>query len=399
LFARRRIVETRAIGDPFAIGGATPHIRGDVEETALRLAAVYGSVRLIADNVATLPFNAYRLLSDGSRSLMPSQPGILTAPSIHGSRIDWLFRLCASLALRGNAYGLPTARDSSGRVSALEWLDPADVDLKYDDVTAGPPEWTWRGRPVPELIHLPLFVLPGRIRGLSPIGAFKTLIEQGLSAEAFGADWFANGSIPAGMVTNETGEFVSQEQAQIVKRRFKESAAGRDIVAMGGGWKYTPLTIPPEESQFLQTIKANATQIAVIFGVPPGKVGGNPGGSLTYATTEMEGIDLSTFTLRPYLVRIETMLTDLLPRPQVVAADMDALQRGSTLDRYNAHAIALNNGWLSRNEVRRAENLKPIDGGDEYVDPAAKNEPPAGQPGAFEPQPTTGGAQGDSPLD
>lgn len=397
LFSRRRVVETRAIGDPFAVGSSSTSIRGDVEHVALRLAAVYGSVRLIADNVSTLPFEAYRQTGD-IHTKMPSQPTLLTTPSIHGSIIDWYFRLTTSLALRGNAYGLPLSRDAAGRVSAVEWLSPDDVDLENDDVTAGPPQWRWRGRPVDDLIHVPLFVLPGRIRGLSPIGAFKTLIEQGLSAEAYGADWFANGSIPSGMITNDTGEFVGEEEAKIVKRRFKESAAGRDVVAMGGAWKYTPLTIPPNESQFLETIKANATQVAVIFGVPPGKVGGNPGGSLTYATTEMEGIDLSTFTLRPYVVRIETMLTGLLPRPQVVRADMDALQRGSTIDRYNAAAIAITNGWLSRNEIRRAENLPPIDGGDEYVNPAEKAAP-ADSPGAFEPQPTTGKAQGDSPLD
>lgn len=391
LFARRMVVETRAVGDPFAVGGSGTSWRGDTEGHALRLAAVYGSVRLLADNISTLPFNAYRTTADGTRVLMPSQPPILTAPSIHGSRIDWMFRLVSSLALRGNAYGLPTSRDSAGRITGLEWLSPEDMDLEYDDVTAGPPEWRWRGRPAPEIVHLPLFVLPGKIQGLSPIAAFKTLIEQGLDVEAFGADWFANSAIPSGMITNDTGEFVDGEEAKQVKRRFKESAAGRDIVAMGGGWKYTPLTIPPEESQFLQTIKANATQIAVIFGVPPGKVGGEAGGSMTYSTTAMEGLDLAKFTLRPYSVRIETMLTNLLPRPVIVAADTDALERTVTLDRYNAYQLALTNGWLSANEVRRAENLPPVDGGDTYATP-----PPAPAPGQ-ETAPATNGGPDASP--
>lgn len=383
---RRRGVEVRAIGDPFGVGLTGQGLTGSAEDQALRLSAVFASVRLLADNVSTVPFTAYRQQSDGSSVKMPSQPAILTDPSPHGTVIDWRFRLVSSLALRGNAYGLPLAYDSMGRVTAIEWLNPDDVNLPNDSVVEWPPRWEVMGRPVSQLIHLPWFVLPGKVQGLSPIGAFKALIEQGLYAEAFGRDWFANGSVPAGMI--QSPDPVSKPEAEILKSRFKDAARNRDLVALGGDFSYTPISVAAEESQFLATIKATATQIAAIFGVPQDKVGGDAAGSRTYANVEQEALDFVTFTLRPYFVRIETLLTDLLPKPQIVRAETDELIRTSTLDRYNSNNLAILGGWMNPNEVRRRENLPPREGGDDFKD---TNPPPPEPPTTSPTEDSTGG--------
>jgi HK97 family phage portal protein len=181
----------------------------------------------------------------------------------------------------------------------------------------------------------------------------------------------------------ETDQPVNQEQALIIKARFAAATRGREPVVLGAGTKYRPITVPPDESQFLDTIRATATQVAAIFGVPADKIGGEPGGSMTYANVEQAALDFVTFTLRPYLVRIETMLTGLLPRPQIVKANADALIRADALTRYQAHHLALSDGWQSRDEIRRIEDLPPIPGGDQYAPiptPAAPGPaiPPAG---------------------
>lgn len=379
LFARR--VETRAVSFQDVWGrGYDDVFVGDLQARALSLAPVYGAVRLIADNLSTIPFHAFRSVGDVSEKLA-TQPTLLEYPTQHGTVVDWRMRLATSLALRGNAMGYVTSLDGLARPKQIEWLNPADVELDEDDVMV-PATWRVLGREVDRarIVHIPLFVLPGKVLGLSPIAAFKQLIEAGLAVEKFGLDWFKNGAIPSGLVTNETGEFVSKTEAEIVKDRFKQAAAGRDVVAMGGGWQYSQITVPPEESQFLQSIKANATTVATIFGVPADRIGGEQGGSLTYNTVAMSGDDLTRFTLRGYLVRIETALSALLPRPIVVRANADALTRPDLMTRYQAHQIALNAGFLSRNEVRRIEDRPPIEGGDKYADPAAK--PPARTPSA-----------------
>jgi HK97 family phage portal protein len=376
LFARR--TERRVISYQQYFGSGAPSpLTGSLQERALRLAPVFGAVRLLGDNISTTPFVGYRVASDDSSIRLPVQPALLTTPTQHGSVIDWRMRMVTSMALRGNAFGLPTGYDSNARVTQLEWLDPDCVTLERDDVMF-PPRWYVLGRPVEHLVHIPWFVLPGRVLGLSPIRAFKTLIETGIKAEQFGHDWFTNGAVPSGVL--ESDQVVNKETAEVLKHRFKEAARGRDIVALGVGAKYKPITVPPEESQFLETIKATATQIATIFGVPPERIGGEAGGPLTYTTVAMNGEDLLRFTLRTYLRRIEAVLSALLPRPQVVRADADELTRPDALTRYQGYQIAVSTGVLSRNEVRHAEALPPIDGGDTYADPTATPLPAPVQP-------------------
>ncbi|MGW9022588.1 phage portal protein, partial [Leucobacter chromiiresistens] len=144
-------------------------------------------------------------------------------------------------------------------------------------------------------LRLHLLPVPGQILGLSPIAYFATTTEAGLLANQFGRDWFANGSTPSAVL--ETDMAVDQGAATVLKARFKEAAQGRDVVALGNGVKYRAISVPANESQFLETIKATANQVAAIYGVPPEKVGGETGGSLTYATVEQNSIDLLTWTL------------------------------------------------------------------------------------------------------
>lgn len=356
--------EQRAVTSvPWNIGGVSSATIN--QDKALRLFAVYGATRLLADNIASLPLDAYRRLSDLTRR--PVTSPLLLSPSIHGTRFDWMHRLVVSLALRGNAYGLITAIGSDGYPTRVEWLHPDRVDI-HDDDTSVAPRWYLDGRPVDagSLVHIPLYTLPGKVLGVSPIGAFASVIGTGLSAQDFGRNWFDNGAIPSGIVSNSDpgangGQPVSQEQSAQIKARFKEAAGGRDVVVMSGGWDFRAITVSPNESQFLETIQATATQIAAIYGVPPDKIGGKTGDSLTYATVELNTIDFLQMTLRPYLVRIEQALSRLLPRPQYVQFNADAMIRTDLKSRIDAEAAQLEAGLLDIDEARALEDRPPAD--------------------------------------
>lgn len=350
--------------DVFGTGADVVAVRG--ESQALRLAAVYAAAQLLANGLAALPWAEYRQDADGNR-VRVSDPGVLLEnPSEFGTCFDWKFQAVTSLALRGNAYGLPTGRDWLGRITRCEWLHPDDVELNgEDDVLAWRgrrPQWLVEGRPVDELVHVRNFVLPGRIKALSPIGAFRTLIETGLQAQQFGRDWFANGSVPAAVL--ETDQPLRQQDATAVKERFKLAAAGREPVALGRGVKYRPISVAANESQFLETIRATATTVASIFGVPAEEIGGETGGSLTYNTDETRARKVQRQALRPYMSRLEEAVSALRPRGRVVRFNADANLRAETLARYQAHSYALRDGWMSRDEVRAIEDLPAIPGGE-----------------------------------
>ena len=356
---RRKEARSLSYQDVWGSGGPANGLRGTSQERALRLAPVYAATRLLADSVASLPLKNYRI-AGADRERIPA-PALFQHPAAVGTRYDWLHRAMTSLTLRGNAYGLVVATDAAGYPSQIEWLHPDDVSLL--DNFAAVPVWYYKGRRLEpgEMFHIPAYTLPGQILGLSPVAYFATTTDTGLLAQQFGKDWFANGSTPAAVL--ETDREVSREASTILKARFKEAASGRDVAVLGLGVKYRPISVPAEESQFLETIKASANQIAAIFGVPPEKVGGETGGSLTYATVEQNSIDLLTWTLRPWLARLEEAFSMLRPPTEEAAFNVDAMLRTDTLTRYRTYRIARAIGLHNVDELRRLEDEPPLPAG------------------------------------
>jgi HK97 family phage portal protein len=144
------------------------------------------------------------------------------------------------------------------------------------------------------------------------------------------------------------------------KKRFKDSTRRREPVALSSDWTWQQVSVSPEEAQFLQTIKATATQIAVIFRVDPEDVGGESGSSMTYATRESNQQKFNTRTLLPWTVRMETALAELLPGETFIKFDLDSLARPNTLERLQANTEALKSGQRTLAEVRASEDLPAL---------------------------------------
>lgn len=369
----RRRVEARAIDSvPWDQGGPLPSGQLAVGR-ALRLAPVYAAGRLLASSVASLPLQGY-LQAGGDRIRMERPPELLRAPSVRGTAYDWVFRAVTSMAYRGNAVGLITARDAMQYPTMIEWLNPDDVQVQ-DDRMFGPgsftdPIWYWQGRVVPteDIVHIPWFTLPGRIWGLSPMAAFASTVNTSLSAMRFSEEWFDAGGTPPGTFKN-TQQEVPQDQANMIKQRLTAAIRSRQPIVYGRDWEYTPISISPNEAKFVETLKLGASQIASIYGIPPEMIGGESGASMTYANTEMQAIQFLQFTLLPWLTKLEAALNGILPAGQYVKFNADALIRADSSTRWQNYTAARNLGVLSRDEIRALEDMAPLpDGqGDDYT--------------------------------
>lgn len=352
---------------PWASGG--PRASMVSPERAVALVPLFACLRVLADNVSTLPIQMYRRQG---RSRQPSSfiPDLLFRPAARDNLVEWLHKCVVSLALRGNAYGLITQRDSFGFPTMVEWLAPDDVWVDESRPTL--PVFYWMGVQVPaeNIVHIPWFVLPGRVVGLSPVAAFAHTIGVGLAATEYGRAWFDNGGTPPATMKNTTKVINRAESEEIRDRLMASIRSGKPLV-YGSDWDFTALQVNPEESQFIETMRLNATQIAAIYGVPPELVGGEVGGSLTYSSPEQRQIELGQLTLRPWLVRIENRLSALLPGREFVKFNIDAMIRTDTLSRYNAHSSALASNWRTINEVRALEDLGPVPWGDAPFTPGA----------------------------
>lgn len=374
-----RETEQRAItGLPFnyAPDLSSPAV---TQERALTLGSVFAAVRLLADEISTLPLKAYRRVGD-ERQPMSNLPQLFSQLEDDGELTDWLHECVTSLALRGNAYGFVTSRDGLMFPTSLMWLNPAEVDC--DDRNPALPIWYWQGRRInrEDLLHIPWFKIPGRAKGLSPIEAYATTVDTGLQAQAYANGWFAAGGMPPGTFQN-TEQLVKQEDAEIIKNRLRTAIQSRSPLVYGKDWNFNPITIPPEQAQFIQTMRMNATQIAAIYGIPPEEIGGEAGGSLTYNTVEQNSIRLSSRTLRPWLVKLERKFFSILPSRQYVKLNADAMVRADIKTRYEAYEIADKIGLLTDDEMRALEDRQPLTAAEKAgMQPApAPTAPPAQQ--------------------
>jgi HK97 family phage portal protein len=357
--------EQRAISVPWDVGG--PSRSGSVSaEQALSLIPVFAAVRLLASQVASLPLQAYRKNGDSRSKIMT--PSLFVNPSVQGTLYDWLHRAVTSLALRGNAFGLITQRDRDQYPTMIEWLHPDDVFVD-DRQASGPgsfanPTWYWTGRVIPaeDLVHIPWFTVPGRVLGLSPIGACAVTVSTGISAQNYTSDWFDNGAVPPGEFKN-TEKKVDQTEADIISARLNNAIRRRKPLVYGSDWEYKPISVSAHEAKFVETLKMNATQIAAVYGIPPEMIGGEAGGPLTYNTVEQNAINFLKFTLRPWLELLEAAFHRLTPRPQYVKFNIDALLRSDLTTRMNSYKIAREIGLNNIDEIRALEDEPPLPGG------------------------------------
>jgi HK97 family phage portal protein len=331
-------------------------------ESAASLVPVFACVRILADNIASFPIEAFRV-SQGDLTPQKFVPPLFYQPSARDTRYEWVHKCVVSLALRGNAYGMVTERDKLGFPTMVEWLNPDDVVV--DESSPVQPVYYWQGKQQnsSDIVHIPWMTMPGRVVGMSPVQYFASTLGVGLAATNYGRRWFDSGGSPPSVLKN-TAKTINSDEAKEIRKRATQSIRAGEPFVTGNDWTFDAIQVNAEESQFLATMKLNATQIAAIYGVPPTMVSGETGGSMTYANVEQEANNLITLTFRPWLVRLETAFSALIANAEEVRFNVDSMIRTSTIDRYTAYNLALDGGWVNIDWVRGKENLPPLPNGE-----------------------------------
>lgn len=335
-------------------------------DTAARHGAVFACTDLIGRLISTLPVHEHTKAGGVQRTL-PTPP-ILDKPDGELDISNWLYQVIDSLLKRGNAYGLIQSYDNRGWPAQIMTVHPDCVSYQRKG-RLGPIEWKLEGEPIDKwpagnLWHMPAYTVPGSPIGLSPIRFAALTIGVGLGVQRFAAQWFRDGMVPAGLLTNE--DEVPAPIRDLVKQMWRDALMGnREPVVLGDGWKYEQVSIAPEESQFLDTIQANDAQVSRFFGVNVEDIGGvRPGGSsVLYQNQEHTEIHALVRTINPWLVRLERALTAIRPRPRFVKINPDALLRVDAMTRAKVHDIGIRGGWRSPDEVRGLEDEPEIPDG------------------------------------
>lgn len=365
---RRAVAEwgTSAIPGPLGdMAGAGTFASIDLRkaEASLQKVAVWASVDLIAGLASQLPIDVFQARPDGSTNMIDTPKFVKDPGGDRRGTGDWIYQYLLSKLLRGNAYGKVADVDPrNGNPTQIVLYHPDDVHGRRDRIS-GEPKWRVQGFDVPnsEMWHQRSYPVPGQLIGLSPIGQHATTIGQGMAAARFGYQFFTDGGHPSALLMNSEEE-MDQIKSSKVKAKWMSTVWGsREPVVMGRGWEYKPLSVQPNESQFLETQKYTAAECCKIFGPGLAEVlGYDTGGSLTYSNVEQRAIDLLKFVLNRWLRDVEAIFTGYLPGKQFIKFNRAALLETDILTRYRAHNMAIAGHWLAPSEVRPIEDMAPL---------------------------------------
>ena len=382
----------------FYMGGSTSG-KTVTERSAMQMTAVYSCVRILAEAIAGLPLHVYRYNSDGGKEkAIDHSLYLILHDEPNPEMSSFVFRetLMTHLLLWGNAYA-QIIRNSKGEVVALYPLMPNKMSVDRDengqlyyqylrstDEVGGKNE-TVILKPT-DVLHIPGLGFDGLV-GYSPIAMAKNAIGLAIATEEYGAKFFANGAAPSGVLEHPGTIKDPQRVREAWQSQFGGSQNSGKIAVLEEGMKYTPISISPEQAQFLETRKFQINEIARIFRVPPHMVGDLEKSS--FSNIEQQSLEFVKYTLDPWVIRWEqsimrTLLTPEEKKSYFVKFNLEGLLRGDYQSRMNGYATARQNGWMSANDIRELENLDRIPaeaGGDLYL--INGNMLPLQQAGAF----------------
>jgi HK97 family phage portal protein len=239
-------------------------------------------------------------------------------------------------------------------------LNPDDVTPRQDQSTGELAYW-YRNVKLPqeELFHPRAWRLAGLDVGLSPIQQHAVLINRDDAIQRFSLGYFQDAPHPASVLTSD--QAINAEQARTIKERLLAAITGREPLVLGAGLKFNPLSVSPEESQFLATQKYGAAEIARIFGVPAQKIAGaDVGNGMNYASVEMSGIDLLTYTIQWWLTNLEANFAPLFPGQQHVRFDPSVLLRTDFETTIKSTAIGIASKQMTPDEARAKRDEPPL---------------------------------------
>lgn len=344
--------EQRAVTSIAGWGRGDDRPLGTGMDASLSIVPVFAACRLISDSIATLPMQAFRRTGE-SRA-----PIDLPAVFDTETRIEWVQQALMSLLLHGNAYGWVVARASDGTPKTVVWLNPENVQI---DESGPLPIFRYQGREIPrvDMKHIPAYSVPGRIEGVSPIGACTLLSDTGAATQRMMRDWFKGRAVPGVVLKNED-RTLDAPTAEVVSQRLKARLRNGEPFVHGKDWSIDVMRMPADDAGFIASAKLNATQVATIYGIPPEMIGGETGSSLTYSTVELNTINFATFTLRPWLAKLEQEFSSWIHSPRFVKFNVDAMIRVDVKSRYDVHKIAREIGLNNIDELRALEDRPPL---------------------------------------
>lgn len=350
---------------PWTTAGAPVTVR-----ESLQLADVWAIVSTIARTAAMMPAVLYRRVGDGRQRV--SEGGgadLLRRPSPGMASSAFVASAALSTALYGELF-VAKHRRPDGQIASLSLLSPDAVEVSL--LASGEPLYVWNfaGKrhelSRADVAHGMLFSIDG-LRGASPVRMCREGLSLNRALAQQAAATLANSGVPRGILTVPPGppgeELMSKLAADWQSTHGGPANSGRVAIVSGEiTWQGVGMTAADQE--FTEQRKLSTVELCRIWGMPPAAIGAPTGESMTYSNLEAERTSLVRSCVTSYVMPLEEALSldeEIAPGDQYVELLSEGVMRGDLTARYSAYATALSAGFLTVDEVRRRENLEPLD--------------------------------------
>lgn len=318
-------------------------------EDSFKIAAVVACVGMRAGAFAQIPLKAYRDRGNAPE-MVPLQPELLVRPSDTVTPAAWKTQMSISRDIWGYAAGLITAVDGAGYPSRVEWLCPGE-DIHAIERGL---EIEWRVgnevAPSSRIVHVPSrWVLPGRPLGISPL-EYSGLVDLAKRAQDFGRDWFRNGAVPSSIVYSDTT--LTGEQADDLAATIKRKWRSRKPAVLGSGMRYEKISVAANESQFIETMRQAAADIAISFNLPPERINAASGSKNEYSNINSNQQQYLIDSINPDFVVIGEALERYTPRGQYLRWNTGAFLRSDAKSQFEMAEIGIRAKFWAPSEVR-----------------------------------------------
>lgn len=379
-------------------GGAKSH-SGEVINTgtSLTIAPVWQALTLITGDMGRMPFKMYRTSGDTRQEAKDHSAYRLLRRSIGQFTSNiWIEMIVGHALMYGNGYSRIIRGGNPYRPVRLEWLHSDDVQPQWQNgkryyIVSSAQRYHENRSPevvtAGDMFHIPGLQLD-ELGGLSIVHYARHCFGRHISTEKYTDEFWKNDATPAGWFTHPATMSQAAQERFLAAVRQRHGAGNRHTNGiLEDGMKYEPSGVSPEDALLIDQLKWDVPEVARFFNIPSHKL--NDANSKGYNTTEQENKSYYNSTLGRWVTRLEyeaweKLLTEEEKDSEAYEAafETDSLFRADTLQRYQAHGVAIQWGIKNRNEVRREEHLNPYEGGDEFLVPLNMTSDPTPNPEA-----------------
>lgn len=360
------LLQSLGIGVPTTSG---KHVNSEVAQT---LPAVYCAVSTIAEEVASLPLHVYNK-SPTNRERLNNHPAEILLnlePNEYQTPYDFKLALLRAVLLKGNGYA--RIQFNQGTPEALHLIHPDSILVEQLENGRLRYQVTNKQGKIgnllqEEVIHIRYHSDDGII-GKSPITVCRDTIGLGLAQSEYGASQLKHGVAPKGVM--EFDKWLSTEQITRLKDHITSNYsgsqnAGKHLV-LEGGMKWKPIGLSNSDAEWLQSRQFTIADIARMFKISP--IFLQDYSNSTYSNFSEASRAFLTQSLRPWLTNLQQSLSSRLVdnRQLTIEFETKDLLRATAAERYQVYDNAIRNGIMNPNECRKAENMPPREGGDQY---------------------------------